>query len=103
MGIRRAFFARNYDRFMRKAEQNGLHARRVALLAPTRGRVLEIGAGTGANLDLYGDDVIELALTEPEPAMARQLETRIATSRPGATAVSAPAERLPFDTDSFAA
>ncbi|MGZ4136554.1 MAG: class I SAM-dependent methyltransferase [Actinomycetota bacterium] len=101
MGIRSAFFARNYDRFMRKAERDGLHARRTALVAPARGRVLEIGAGTGANLDLYGTDLVELTVTEPEPGMLRRLERRLATSGTDATAVSAPAERLPFEDDRF--
>jgi len=32
--------------------------------------VLEIGAGTGASLELYGDGVRRLVLTEPDPHMA---------------------------------
>jgi ubiquinone/menaquinone biosynthesis C-methylase UbiE len=100
MGIRNALFARNYDRFMKKAEANGLRACRSELLGPVAGRVLEIGAGTGANLEFYGVDVVELALTEPEPAMLRRLEQR-AAGRPNTTAVLAPAEHLPFDDDRF--
>ncbi|HBP70111.1 MAG TPA: SAM-dependent methyltransferase, partial [Alcanivorax sp.] len=34
-----------------------------------RGRVLELGIGTGANLALYGDAVSEIHGLEPEAAM----------------------------------
>jgi ubiquinone/menaquinone biosynthesis C-methylase UbiE len=63
--------------------------------------VLEIGAGTGANLPHYGPGVAELSLTEPEAAMARRLERRVAEVRPDAMVLRAPAEDLPFDDDSF--
>ena len=44
-------FARGYDRFSKVAEDAGLRERRRALLARARGRTLEIGAGTGVNLE----------------------------------------------------
>ena len=52
MSLRTRFFALTYDRFMAKTEKEGLHALREELLAAAAGRVLEIGAGTGANLAL---------------------------------------------------
>jgi hypothetical protein len=39
--------------------------------------VLEIGAGTGANLPFYGPAVESLTVTEPEPPMLRRLERRV--------------------------
>ena len=50
-------FAALYDRFTAGAEAAGLSKRREQLLAAASGRVLEIGAGTGANLAFYTDAV----------------------------------------------
>ena len=76
MGLRTKLFALTYDHQLAKVEQAGLRARRHDLVADLRGDVLEIGAGTGANLEHYGADVATLALTEPEPAMLRRLHRR---------------------------
>ena len=54
MTIRTRIFAFTYDRFMARTEAAGLAAHRGGLLAGATGRVLEIGAGTGANLAHYG-------------------------------------------------
>ena len=92
-------FAAGYDRFMAAAERNDLGPRRDGLLAQARGRVLELGAGTGVNLEHYGPDVTELVLLEPAEPMARRLEPKAAAR--GATVVRAGAESLPFEADSF--
>jgi ubiquinone/menaquinone biosynthesis C-methylase UbiE len=94
-------FAAMYDRMSAGAEEAGLADRRRKLVADASGRVLEIGAGTGANLRHYGDGVSELVLTEPEEPMARRLERKAAASGRDATVVRAPAEALPFPDDSF--
>ena len=100
MGLRGQIFALVYDRQMAKAEQAGLGALRAELLARARGHVLEIGAGTGANLSYYGPQVQSLTLTEPEPPMMRRLQRRAGLERE-VTVVRAPAEELPFDDNSF--
>jgi SAM-dependent methyltransferase len=69
-------FAAMYDRSMAMAERNGLGQRRRQLLASARGRVLEIGAGTGANLTHYRD-IDSLDLIEPDGAMRKRLEARL--------------------------
>jgi ubiquinone/menaquinone biosynthesis C-methylase UbiE len=94
-------FAAGYDRFMAGTEKAGLRDRRRALLEDANGRVLEIGAGTGANLDLYDKGVTELVLTEPEEPMAKRLERKAATGGRPVSVVRAPAEQLPFPDDSF--
>jgi ubiquinone/menaquinone biosynthesis C-methylase UbiE len=94
-------FAWGYDWFMGQAERAGLHDMRRELLAEARGRCLEIGAGTGLNLDLWPADVEELVLSEPDPKMAAQLRRKLRRSGRELQLVEAPGERLPFDDDSF--
>jgi ubiquinone/menaquinone biosynthesis C-methylase UbiE len=94
-------FAATYDRMSRKMEAAGLHDRRQALLAGASGKVLEIGAGTGANLGLYGPAVESLTLTEPEQPMIKRLERHAQADAPQATILRAPAEDLPFEDGTF--
>jgi ubiquinone/menaquinone biosynthesis C-methylase UbiE len=94
-------FASVYDSMLSATEEAGLRDRRAALLAQARGATLELGAGTGLNLDLYTDAVTELVLTEPGEHMARRLRERAATARRAAEVVQAPAEDLPFAADRF--
>src|SRR5690349_7959036 len=103
MSIRRRVFAATYDRLSAKAEQAGLAAHRATLLAGARGRVLEIGGGTGANLGHYGPAVESLTVTEPEPepAMLNRLTRRARQIAPTAMVLRASAEDLPFDDAAF--
>jgi ubiquinone/menaquinone biosynthesis C-methylase UbiE len=97
-------FARFYDRMMNGSERAGLAQMRDELLASASGRVLEIGAGTGHNLEHYTDAVTELVLSEPDPNMARRLRerlTRQGTAARDASVIDATAEDLPFDDGSF--
>jgi SAM-dependent methyltransferase len=94
-------FARLYDRAVAASEAAGFADRRRVLLAQARGRALEIGAGTGLNLDYYPPDLEQLVLTDPEEPMLRRLRARVADRHPTATVVAAPAERLPFPDASF--
>jgi ubiquinone/menaquinone biosynthesis C-methylase UbiE len=101
MTIRSRIFAFTYDRLLAKTEAAGLAEHRAGLLQTASGRVLEIGAGTGANLAHYGPDVASLTLTEPEPAMLKRLQRRAHDAAPAATVLRAPAEDLPFDDAAF--
>jgi SAM-dependent methyltransferase len=101
MSLRTRFFALTYDRQIAKTEKAGLRAFRQRLLAGAAGDVLEIGAGTGANLPCYSPAVGSLTLTEPQPPMLRHLERNVRARRPAARVLRAPAEDLPFDDDSF--
>jgi ubiquinone/menaquinone biosynthesis C-methylase UbiE len=94
-------FAAAYDRGLKATEEAGLGPMRAELLAEAGGRTLELGAGTGINLDLYPATVEELTLLEPDPHMAKRLRERLSNSPRPATIVEAPAERLPFDDGSF--
>ena len=101
MSLRGRLFALTYDRMSAKMERAGLHAHREALLAGASGRVLEIGAGTGANLGLYGSDIETLTVTEPESPMLKRLQRRVQEQAPKTTVLRAPAEDLPFEDGSF--
>jgi ubiquinone/menaquinone biosynthesis C-methylase UbiE len=94
-------FSALYDRCFKSAEEAGLRDLRRAVLTGARGRVLELGAGTGLNLDLYPLDVSDLTLTEPDPHMVKQLRKRVAELGSAAQVVEAPGEKLPFEDDSF--
>jgi ubiquinone/menaquinone biosynthesis C-methylase UbiE len=98
------FFAAIYDRMLAGTEKAGLAEMRAELIADARGRTLELGAGTGLNLPHYTDAVTELVVTEPDPFMARRLRAKLGDDPPApgsVEVVEAPAERLPFDDDSF--
>lgn len=90
-----------YDWFMSSSEKTGLGERRGELLREARGRCLEIGAGTGLNLELWPESVESLALSEPDSHMAAQLRKRVGRSECSAQVVEAPGERLPFEDSSF--
>ncbi|MDT5098599.1 MAG: hypothetical protein QOC76_2336 [Mycobacterium sp.] len=88
--------ARLYDPFVWLGELAGMRGRRSALLGNARGRVVEIGAGTGLNVAHYPDAISELVLTEPDEAMRRRLARRLGRLGRVARIVDAPAERLPL-------
>jgi ubiquinone/menaquinone biosynthesis C-methylase UbiE len=101
MSLRKTFFAATYDRMSRKGEEAGLRELRRGLIAGASGRVLEIGAGTGANLPHYNGSVESLVVTDPEPAMLRRLERAAHARTPAPDVLRASAEDLPFDDGSF--
>jgi ubiquinone/menaquinone biosynthesis C-methylase UbiE len=101
MGIYSAIFASQYDRILAVAERDGLGARREELVARARGRVLEIGAGTGLNIEHYPSSLDRLVLTEPSVPMASRLKERLAADSLNAEVVIAPAENLPVEDGSF--
>jgi len=91
-------FAALYDKSMAGTEEAGLRDKRRALISEASGRTLEIGAGTGINVELYPDAASPLVLTEPEAPMARRLRERTGSR---ADVVEAGADSLPFADDSF--
>jgi ubiquinone/menaquinone biosynthesis C-methylase UbiE len=94
-------FAAGYDTFVGSMERNFMGALRKEMLADATGRVVEIGSGTGVNLQHYPRSIDELVCTEPEEPMARRLRKKAQETDLEVTVVHAPAERLPFEDDSF--
>ncbi|WP_445161588.1 class I SAM-dependent methyltransferase [Mycobacterium sp. Dal123C01] len=90
-----------YDPFVWLGELAGMRRRRRTLVSGARGRVVELGAGTGLNIAHYPDDGIDdLVLMEPEPAMRRRLARRLRRHAQPARIVDAPAECLPLTDES---
>src|SRR5262245_19346988 len=89
-------FAGLYEPFLWVGERAGVRALRNELVSHARGRTVEIGAGTGLNLPHYPDDLGELVLVEPDPAIRSRLAKRLTQSGRRAQLVDAPAEQLPF-------
>ena len=93
--------AQIYDPFLALAERRGMASQRRVLLAGARGRVLELGAGTGLNLPHYPAGLEALVLSEPDGPMRARLARRVARSGRDATVVAAYAEALPFADGAF--
>lgn len=91
-----------YDRLMRRTEAACLGQWRADLLRDLAGQVLEVGAGTGANLPHYSRSVSRLVLSEPDPHMARELRRKAAArSWERAEILDASLEALPFPVAEF--
>jgi ubiquinone/menaquinone biosynthesis C-methylase UbiE len=89
-------FAALYDRITAPLEREVLGPRRANLLAGLGGRVLEVGAGTGASLPHFRDAALVVA-SEPDPAIRKRMGSRLAEARVVVEVSDAAAESLPFD------
>jgi ubiquinone/menaquinone biosynthesis C-methylase UbiE len=99
MSFLSAFF---YDRCLATAEEACLREWRQELLGQVSGHVLEIGAGTGANIDFYPETVVRLVMSEPDKNMRKQLEARLENSNLENASVSGgSAENIEADAASF--
>jgi ubiquinone/menaquinone biosynthesis C-methylase UbiE len=94
-------FSALYDPLLWIGERAGMAQRRGRLLRRARGRVLELGAGTGLNLSHYPEGLEELVLSEPASPMVSRLERRAKRAGRPCKVVEADAEDLPFEDDSF--
>lgn len=106
-------FAVRYDDSYARAERSFLGALRRTLIGELTGRVVEIGAGTGANVPYYlaayrlgGIESVDLV--EPLPSMRHLLALRVAhvahgSGGPPLRVLDARAERLPHADASVAA
>jgi ubiquinone/menaquinone biosynthesis C-methylase UbiE len=91
-----------YDRAMTGVEEACLREWRTELLGQVEGRVLEIGAGTGATIELYPAQVTRLVLSEPDAHMRKRLERRVEQRAQGHIEVIAgSAERIEAADESF--
>ncbi len=87
---------------MSSVEKAGLEQWRKELVPQVRGSVLEVGAGTGANLLYYPKKVIQLVLSEPDAGMRKQMKAKIANGNFGQVIVSSgTAEKIEAKDASF--
>jgi ubiquinone/menaquinone biosynthesis C-methylase UbiE len=99
--MRRRLFAALYDTVGKGSEAAGMREDRRQLLAGSEGATIEIGAGTGLNLEHYPDAVTRLVLAEPDRHMRRRLGRRVDALGRTAEVIDASAERLPFPDAAF--
>ncbi len=95
--------AQIYDALLAPAQRLGLAGWRHDLVSALRGSVLEIGSGTGRNLEHYDAALEHLILAEPDHHMRVRLARRL-RALPIASRVEicdAPAEQLRFGNASF--
>jgi len=93
--------AARFDQFTARREHQGFGALRRRLLQQAQGQVLDVGAGTAANLPHYPVAVEYVALLDPHPGMLTRAAARVASSGVNATVHLGSAERLPFADESF--
>jgi ubiquinone/menaquinone biosynthesis C-methylase UbiE len=96
-GVHHPVFARKYARMAKEFEAKGAAEHRDETLRDLAGRVVEVGAGTGANFGHYPVTVTEVVAVEPEPYL-RDIATKAATSAPVPVTVhDGVADRVPLD------
>jgi len=101
VALRRRLFAALYDTVSKGSEAAGLREERRQLLATAEGATVEIGAGTGLNLEHYPETVTRLVLTEPDEHMRERLRRRAAALGRDVELSDAPAEHLPLEDAAF--
>ena len=99
MSFLTAFF---YDRFMAKTEEACLKEWRHELLKQVNGEVLEVGAGTGANIKFYSANVTKLVLSEPDKHMRKLLTEQVGNHHlKNVSVTSGTAEKIEADDETF--
>lgn len=93
-------FARVYARLSPLMDRHGVGEHRHRLLAGLAGRVLEVGAGDGANFAHYPAAVTQVLAVEPEPYLRARAEQRAASAEVPVEVVDGVAERLPAENGS---
>src|SRR3990172_10948576 len=94
-------FAVFYPRIVASEERRRWSKVRPRIMGEVRGRVLEIGVGSGYSLPFYPAAALVVA-TEPDPHMLKRARQQL--QELGAANIDlrqAPAEQLPFEEASF--
>jgi SAM-dependent methyltransferase len=95
--VHHPLFARFYAHVLARNEPDELRAFRQELLAGLRGRVVEVGAGSGANFPHYPTEVTEVVAVEPEAYLREQARAAAAGAPVRVTVLDGIADALPLD------
>jgi ubiquinone/menaquinone biosynthesis C-methylase UbiE len=99
--VHHPLFARLYARGAAAMERHGAAEHRRRLLEGVAGRVVEVGAGTGANFAHYRPAVTEVLAVEPEAYLRAEAERTAAAAPVPVTVVDGVADRIPGESGSF--
>jgi SAM-dependent methyltransferase len=97
---RRTTQAELYETIISRVDEAGMDEHRAALGRGLRGRVLEIGAGTGAMFRHYGPDV-DLVALEPDASFLELARPKAKSAACRVELVAGSAEQMPFADASF--
>src|SRR4029453_11694726 len=86
---------------IRRSNERGLRARREEALAGLRGRVIDVGAGSGATFCHYPEEVTEVLAVEPDAYLRGLALEAVADATVPITIAEGVAEALPADDESF--
>jgi ubiquinone/menaquinone biosynthesis C-methylase UbiE len=101
--LRERIVAAAFDSLSAGMEREIVSPWRRELLAETRGRVLDVGAGTGANLPYFPwqSERLEVVLLDPSAGMLERAQRRSEQLGVTVQLVDSPAERIPFADEYF--
>jgi protein-L-isoaspartate O-methyltransferase len=88
-------FARIYTKVAEMSERRGGAEHRHKLLAGLSGRVIEVGAGSGANFSHYPTSVSEVVAVEPERYLRERAQQAAARAPVPVSVVESGADLLP--------
>jgi len=95
--VHHPLFARFYTHVLARNEPAEMQAYREELLAGLSGRVVEVGAGSGANFPHYPAEVTEVVAVEPESYLREQAATAGAQAGIRVTVRDGLADALPLE------
>ncbi|HEX4805855.1 MAG TPA: class I SAM-dependent methyltransferase [Conexibacter sp.] len=98
--VHHPLFARFYAKVLARNEPAELRAFREELLAGLAGRVVEVGAGSGANFPHYPSQVTEVVAVEPEAYLREQARAAAAAAPVPVTLLDGVADALPLADES---
>jgi ubiquinone/menaquinone biosynthesis C-methylase UbiE len=99
--VRHPIFARVYERWAPIGERRGATEHRQRMLAGLTGRVIEVGAGTGANFPCYPSTVSEVVAIEPERYLRELAQAAVADAPVPVTVLDGVGGQLPGEDGSF--